>query len=185
MSGGGLQAVFLAQRPMLVRLLTARLGNAEDAEDTLQDLWMRLDGLADRPIAQPAAFLFRVAANMATDRRLSGERRGARDHAWHEAADDPDELPDAERALIARDKLARVEAAMAEMPERMRVALTMFRFEERPQREIAARLEISVSGVEKLLQRAYKIILAAVDDDGEGPPDRRRLGEEGVSPGGD
>lgn len=167
---------------MLVRLLTARLGNAEDAEDTLQDMWMRLDSLADRPVAQPEAFLFRVAANMATDRRLSGERRGARDHAWHQAGDDADELPDAERVLIARDKLARVEAAMADMPERMRVALTLFRFEERPQREIADRLGISVSGVEKLLQRAYRTILLAVDADSEDAPDRHRLGDEGVSP---
>lgn len=181
----GLQAVFLAQRPMLIRLLTARLGSADDAEDVLQDMWMRLDSLADRPVAQPAAFLFRVAANMATDRRLSSERRGARDQAWHEAGDDHDEVPDAERALIARDKLARVEAAMADMPERMRIALNMFRFEERPQREIAERLEISVSGVEKLLQRAYRIILAATDDRGEGGPDRQRLEDEGVSPGGD
>lgn len=185
MAQAGLQAVFLAQRPMLVRLLAARLGSADDAEDVLQDMWMRLDGLADRPVAQPAAFLFRVAANMATDRRLSGERRVARDHAWHEAQDVSDELPDAERALIARDKLRRIEAAMADMPERMRTALTMFRVEERPQREIAARLAISVSGVEKLLQRAYRIITAAADDDGAGLPDRPRLAREGESPGAD
>lgn len=182
---GGLQAVFMEQRPMLVRLLTARLGSAEDAEDTLQDMWMRLDSLADRPIAQPAAFLFRVAANMATDRRVSGGRRDARDHAWYEAQSEADDIPDAERMLIARDRLRRVEAAMADMPERMRVALTMFRFEERPQREIAERLGISVSGVEKLLQRAYAIILDAADEDGEGPPDRRRLKAEGGSAGED
>lgn len=168
MSEGGLQAVFLAQRPMLVRLLTARLGSPDDAEDVLQDMWMRIDGLADRPVAQPAAFLFRIAANMATDRRVSGQRRSARDHGWHEVQTEAEELPDAERALIARDRLRRVEAAMAQMPERMRIALTMFRFEERPQREIAQRLEISVSGVEKLLQRAYAIILDAADEDGEG-----------------
>jgi RNA polymerase sigma-70 factor (ECF subfamily) len=185
MAAGGLQAVFLAQRPMLVRLLTARLGNADDAEDVLQDMWLRLDGLADRPVAQPAAFLFRIAANMATDRRLSGERRGARDHGWFEAQDASDDLPDAERALIGRDRLRRIEAAMADMPERMRIALTMFRIEERPQREIAARLEISVSGVEKLLQRAYRIIVAASQEDGEGSPDPYRLGHKGVSPGAD
>ena len=34
----GLKAVFLAQRPMLLRLLVARLGSREDAEDALQDM---------------------------------------------------------------------------------------------------------------------------------------------------
>ncbi|WP_174291304.1 sigma-70 family RNA polymerase sigma factor, partial [Sphingomonas bacterium] len=94
-----------------------------------------------------------------------------------------DELPDAERALLARERLRKVEAAMADMPERMRIALVMFRFEDKPQRAIAERLEISVSGVEKLLQRAYRIILAASEDGSEDDADRHRLSDEGGSPG--
>lgn len=170
---------------MLARLLTARLGNAADAEDALQDMWLRLDQLTDRPVAQPAAFLFRVAANMATDRRLSAGRRGARDQAWLDVQTEADELPDAERSLLARERLRKVEAAIADMPERMRIALVMFRFEDKPQRAIADRLEISVSGVEKLLQRAYKIILAVAGDDGEDDEVRHRLRDEGAPPGGD
>lgn len=179
MSGGGLQAVFLAQRAMLARLLTARLGSADDAEDALQDMWLRLDSLADRPVAQPAAFLFRIAANMATDRRLSHHRRGARDTAWLSMQTEADELPDAERDLIARDQLAQVQRVVAGMPERMRTALVMFRFEEQPQRAIAERLGISVSGVEKLLQRAYRLILDAGTATGEGGAGPHRLEGEG------
>jgi RNA polymerase sigma-70 factor (ECF subfamily) len=175
----GLQAVFLAQRPMLVRLLTARLGSADEAEDALQDMWLRLDSLADRPVAQPAAFLFRVAANMATDRRLSLQRRGARDTAWLSVQTEAEELPDAERDLIARDQLAQVRRAMDEMPERMRTALVMFRFEEQSQRVIADRLGITISGVEKLLQRAYRFILDATAEIGEDFTDPHRLGREG------
>ena len=44
---------------------------------------------------------------------------------------------------------------MAAMPERMRIALTMFRLEDESQRTIADTLGITVSGVEKLLRRAY------------------------------
>lgn len=181
----GLRAVFLQQRTVLARLLAARLGSADEAEDVLQDMWLRIDGLADRPVAQPAAFLFRVAANMATDWRLSSGRRGARDQAWLDVQTRADELPDAERALLARERLARVEAAMAAMPERMRITLVMFRFEDQPQRAIATRLGISVSGVEKLLQRAYRVILQASDDPAEAGGDRCRLEGEGESPGDD
>ena len=181
----GLQQVFLAQRASLARLLTARLGSADDAEDALQDMWLKLDQLTDRPVAQPAAFLFRVAANMATDRRLSAGRRGARDQAWLDVQTEADELPDAERALLAREQLRKVEAAMTDMPDRMRIALVMFRFEDQPQRAIAERLGISVSGVEKLLQRAYRIILAVAGETGEDDADQHRLRDEGASPGGD
>ncbi len=44
------------------------------------------------------------------------------------------------------------------MPERMALAFRLFRFEERPRKDIAQHLNISVSGVEKLLERAYRHI---------------------------
>ncbi|WP_425231067.1 RNA polymerase sigma factor [Sphingomonas sp.] len=155
---GGLRAVFLAERPMLLRLLAARLGSREEAEDAYQDLWLKLDGLADQPIAQPAAFLYRTAANAATDRRIAAARRTARDTGWLEVQPGAGELPDAERILVARDEMRSVQAVIDAMPDRMATALRLFRIDRRPQREIADELGISVSGVEKLLQRAMRII---------------------------
>lgn len=143
---------------MLARLLAARLGSADDAEDALQDMWLKLDQLVERPVAEPAGYLFRMAANLAADRRISAVRRGARDTGWMEAQSEADEIPDIERTLVARERLRQVEAAIAAMPDRTREAFRLFRFEGRPQREIAAQLGISVSGVEKLLQRAYRLI---------------------------
>ena len=177
--GNGLKAIFLEIRPMLSRMLVARLGNADDAEDTLQDMWLRIDQLAAGPIGQPAGFLYRVAANLATDRRIATMRRGARDTAWHDVQPLAEEIPDAERAMIAREKLDAVENAMANMPDRMRIALRMFRFEEQPQRAIAETLGISVSGVEKLLQRAYRQIYHACEIFSVDEPRPRRLGCEG------
>lgn len=152
----------MEQRPMLLRLLAARLGSRDDAEDALQDMWLRLDQIADRPIAQPAAFLYRVANNLATDRRIAGARRAARDAAWLDEQATADDHPDAERLLVARDDLRAVESTIADMPERMAAALRLYRVEGRSQRTIAEELGISVSGVEKLLQRAYRIIHARV-----------------------
>jgi RNA polymerase sigma factor (sigma-70 family) len=158
LADSGLKAIFLAERPMLARLLVARLGSADDAEDALQDMWLKLDQLVERPVAEPAAYLFRMAANLAADRRISAHRRGARDTGWMEAQSEADDIPDIERTLIARERLRQVQAAIDAMPDRTRTAFRMFRFEGRPQRAIAAELNISVSGVEKLLQRAYKQI---------------------------
>lgn len=154
---GGLKAVFLAQRPVLMRLMTARLGSAADAEDVLQDLWLKLETLPDQQeLLNPEAYLFRVASNLAADRRLSMARAVARDGLWLSAQPDSTEFPDAEAVLLARERLGQVEAALAAMPERMSTALRMFRIERRPQKEIAQVLGITVSGVEKLLKRAYR-----------------------------
>lgn len=152
----GLKDVFLHESPMLLRLLTARLGSPDDAQDALQDMWLKLDQIADGPMAHPAAYLYRMAANLATDRRLARNRSQVRDDAWHGLQPAADEIPDAEAVLLARERLAQVEATIAAMPERMAQALRLFRLEKCPQKEIAQRLGITVSGVEKLLKRAYR-----------------------------
>ena len=181
MADGGLRAIFLAQRPTLLRLLVARLGNREDAEDVLQDMWLRIDRLADQPVAQPAAFLYRIAANLATDRRIATGRRGARDAVWVDSLPHADELPDAERTLMAQQQWQEVEGAIADMPERMAVAFRMFRLEEQSQRAIAEHLGISISGVEKLLQRAYRKIHDRLDRFAEdSAAARRQHGERGT-----
>lgn len=170
----GLHAVFLADRPMLLRLLTARLG-AEEAEDALQDLWLKLAGGTTGPVAEPSAYLYRMANNLALDRRRAQQRRLARDSGWADVQPAAREQPDAERALLSRERLTAVEATLAAMPDRVRLAFRLYRFEELPQRQVAERMGISVSAVEKLLHRAYRLI----HDAGRGGADiaaRRRLG---------
>ena len=162
---GALAAAFLANRPMLLRLLTARLGSPAEAEDALQEMWLRVDRLGDQAVDQPGSFLFRMAANLATDLRIAASRRGARDTGWLDVQPGSAEFADPERITLARDELMQVEAAIAAMPERMRAALTMFRVEEQSQRTIAVELGISVSGVEKLLRRAYAQLAAAAGAD--------------------
>ncbi|WP_431358359.1 RNA polymerase sigma factor [Sphingomonas echinoides] len=159
MTETGLKAVFLQERPMLLRLLAARLGTMEDAEDALQDIWLKLDSLdGSEPIGRPVSYLCRMASNLATDRRIAAARSGSRETSWHDVQPAADEHPDAERTLIGRERLREIEAEIATMPERMRVALRLYRIEEHPQKEIAARLGMTVSGVEKLLRRAVKQI---------------------------
>ncbi len=158
MTDSGLRAVFLAERRMLLRLLTARTGNADDAEDVLQDMWMKLETAGSGPVAQPAAYLYRMANNLAFDRRRSATRHAARDTAWLQIQTTADEMPSVEEQLIARERLAHVEAALAALPERVSRAFRLFRFEGVSQKAIAAELNISLSSVEKLLQQAYRKI---------------------------
>lgn len=154
----GLRAIFLAERAMLLRLLVVRLGSAAEAEDALQDMWIKLARPPGGPVAQPAAYLYSMAANLASDRLRQAARRIVRDSDWADVQSGAQEQPLTDRALLARERLCHVEAALASMPERMSRAFRMFRFDERPRKEIAQELGISVSGVEKLLERAYRHI---------------------------
>ena len=160
----GLKAVFLSERPMLLRLLTARLRDAEAAQDVLQDLWIRLEATASGPVADPAAYLFRMANNLALDRRRSDARRSARDGAWLGTQSDASDFPNAEDVLIGRERLAALEAAVARLPERTAAIFRAYRFESRPRKDIAADEGISVSAVEKHLHRAYKAIHAPIEE---------------------
>jgi RNA polymerase sigma factor (sigma-70 family) len=162
-----LMATFLQERPMLVRLLVARLGNREDAEDAAQELWLKLSDLPVAPIANNAAYLYRMAANLASDRRASAASGTARDRAWLEVQPSAQELPDAERAMLARERLRHINATLDAMPERMSAAFRMFRIGGHSQKSIAARLGITVSGVEKLLHRAYRLVHDAGSETGE------------------
>lgn len=154
----GLRAVFLQERRMLLRLLSARLGGMDDAEDALQDMWLRLETTPAEPIAQPAAYLYRMANNIAFDRRRSAARALARDSDWLETQTTADELPDIEQTLIARERLAQVEAALATLPEQAAHAFRRFRLAGVPQKDLAAEMGIPLSSLEKLLQRAYRCI---------------------------
>jgi len=177
----GLKAVLIAERPLLVRLMRARIDPPEDAEDLWQELWLKIDAMPSGPVADPLAFLCRMAINLTSDRRRSKGRLAARDAAWQAHQPDAAEYPGLDRQLIARDQLIRVERAIAEMPERTREALRQFRFEGQSQRDIARNMGISVSGVEKLLKRAYRLLDELQIDPGADDASRQRLINEGAS----
>ncbi|OYU69998.1 MAG: RNA polymerase sigma factor SigJ [Alphaproteobacteria bacterium PA2] len=60
-------ATFQAERPRLTRLAYRMLGSVSDAQDVVQDAWLRWDR-AGGEIADPAAWLVRVTSRLCLDR---------------------------------------------------------------------------------------------------------------------
>lgn len=60
-SASGLKAGFVDERAALRRFLTTRTGREADADDVLQDMWMRLALGLSGPVGNPRAYLFRMA----------------------------------------------------------------------------------------------------------------------------
>jgi RNA polymerase sigma-70 factor (ECF subfamily) len=152
---------------MIARYLRAR-GAGETAEDLVQELWMKVAVLpADADVADPASYLFRMAHNLMLDRHRAERRRADRDHHYHAVSDltgaahDPSPAPD--RMLIAKQRLAEVDRVLKSLGARTDYIFRRHRVDEVPQREIAAELGITLSAVEKHLQKAYRAVRAVAD----------------------
>lgn len=139
--------------------LTLRLGSSDLAGDAVQDAWLRLHhvGTVDR-IRNPANYLFRVALNIARDRRMS-ERRHLSSTEIDQLINMADANPGPEAVIEARSELQLVEKLLAELPPRQRDILVAARLDGLPRREIADRLGISLSLVEKELKLAHEYCL--------------------------
>jgi RNA polymerase sigma-70 factor (ECF subfamily) len=163
-AAGGLEQVYLLARPALLRFLRAR-GAGDFAEDLLQELWIKAAAGASGPIRDPLPYLYRTANNLMLDRRRAALRQEKRDREYSgfpegEAPVEPaSDTPSGEEALIAREELAAVTAALGALGERTETIFRRFRLDGASQRDIAAELGISLSAVEKHLQRAYRALL--------------------------
>lgn len=156
---GGLQAYALSQRAKLLRFLAAR-GAGDEAEDLLHELWQRIATGPAQPVADPTAYLFRAAENLIRDMRRSRVSRERRQNDWHETAITPEEQPLGERVLIARERLRAVETELERLGPRVAKVFRAYRIEGVSQAVIARDLGVSLSSVEKDLQKAYRAIAA-------------------------
>jgi RNA polymerase sigma factor (sigma-70 family) len=186
MPAQSLKTLFMASRPELLRFLQLRGVSADEADDLVQDLYLKLESRTLGPIAEPRAYLFRMADNLLIDRRRAAMRRARREEQWtHRGSSSESSLGDravaTDDALIAQHQLRLVESALARLPERTVEIFRRFRIEGERQKRIAADLGISVSAVEKHLQRAYDVVLAVKAQANEENDPLRRLGGESVS----
>jgi RNA polymerase sigma-70 factor (ECF subfamily) len=152
----GLLRAFLENHPDLVRFLSRRLRCLFTARDLAQEVYLRLARAGgEDTVENPRALLFRIAANLATDHvRVQGRRAELLQEANAMLWDQEDEISP-ERQILARDELARIGAALASLPERTRHVFYLNRFEGVAQSEIACRLGISRTSVEKHMRRAW------------------------------
>lgn len=153
---GRLRQMLTSRYAEFRRQLEYIVGNKEDAADALQETWVRLDGLsANTRVSNPDAYLLRMAVNIATD----AFRRESR-HAGHvridETFDVPDETPGPERAVRVRVEAQLLLQSMRALPERQQAILVAARVDGLMNQQIAQRLGISESLVEKELRHALK-----------------------------
>ena len=158
-------------RSRLLALTTRSLGNRAAAEDIVQEtftrawikapLWqVREPGRGEPSHASYAAWLTRVAVNLSID-----QTRKVRPTTLDaiEEPQDPAMLADA--TIIARERAARIKAAIAALPERQRLAISLTYDAEMSNADGAAAMSVSVGAFELLLVRARRALRRSLCDE--------------------
>lgn len=164
-AGDGAAFRELVDRHVAVLLSIARrmLKSEGDAEDIVQEALVRVWHHAGTLELGPGGlrpWLRRVVTNLCLDHLR-------RHRLTSVVADVPEtpEAPEQSRGLEEADLSTRVEAALAALPERQRVALTLFHYEGLSQIEVGDMLGISDEAVESLLARARRSLKVALKDE--------------------
>jgi RNA polymerase sigma-70 factor, ECF subfamily len=167
-------AVFRARYRELYGLGYRLLGDREEAEDVVQETFLKLDGhpVLDRPDVEVAAWLRRVCLNTAYN-RLRGRRRATArlDRAGRaERADDETDAGATPLLDVLRAEQQRaVRQALAALPERQRACL-LLRHAGYSYAEIAATLDLAVGSVGVLLARGERAFRRAYLDSDDADP---------------
>jgi RNA polymerase sigma-70 factor (ECF subfamily) len=145
----------------LIVLARRMLGDRAEAEDVAQEtllrLWSTANSVVDIGPAGIWPWLRRVASNQCIDRLRVARRVDVTDQP-------PEQSTPANQlsALVQKDLAARIEQALTALPERQRVALTLFHYEGLSMGEIGALLTVSEEAVESLLARARRALRTAL-----------------------
>ncbi len=143
--------------PRLLRYAARMLGDRAEAEDVVQEAMLRLWRIApdwQSGLAQPSTWVFRVAANLCTDRL---RRRRA---TVPELPDLPDPGQGADAQMMQARRAQALEAALLQLPERQREAVILRHLEGLTNPEIAAIMMVGVEAVESLTARGKRRLAA-------------------------
>jgi RNA polymerase sigma-70 factor, ECF subfamily len=158
----------LVDRHLGVALAIARrmLRDDAEAEDIAQEALLRLwrgaatIDLAGLGVSGVRPWLRRVVSNLCIDRIRASRRTDVTDEV-------PEQIEPATQVsgLTDAELSARVDQALQRLPERQRLALTLFHYQGLSQLEVGETLGVSDEAVESLLARARRALKIDLKDD--------------------
>lgn len=162
-TGAQLDALYRDHHGWLQGWLRKRLGDRERAADLAQDTFLRLLVTRRLPeLGEGRCYLAQIARNLVIDQW----RRQRIEQAYLDtliALPEP-ETPSLETRAMIIETLMQIDAMLDAMPSKVREAFLLSQFEGLDYAEIAERLQVSVSSVQKYMTRAiaacYQVLYA-------------------------
>ncbi len=154
-----------------LRVAFQYLGNAADADDAVQDAFVKLYAHMTTYRADLSfdAWFTRILVNTCLDhlkarRRLPSWSGAPHDSAWDAAEAVPSAEPSVERRLVARDRWRALSAAVRQLPERQRDVFVLTHLDDQAPQAIAQVLGMSPATVRVHLFRALRRLRTVLGD---------------------
>jgi RNA polymerase sigma-70 factor (ECF subfamily) len=150
--------VFQSHRPRLLRLAYRMLGSASEAEDVVQEAWLRWRGVDATQVREPGAFLARTVTRLCLDgMKTARARRETYVGDWL-----PEPILEPEEETLPLDELTlTLMLALERLSPLERAAFLLHDVFEAPLDEVAATLEREPAAVRQLAVRARRHIKEA------------------------
>lgn len=159
-----IEGLFHQYREELMRRLTAFVHSRDTAADLVQETYLKLLSLAETQVVeQPRALLHRIATNLAIDHLRKDKSRLYENDGTEAALNVPSSSPSQERQLDSKQRFRQFLQSTETLPPRTREAFLLYRVYGYTYREIADRMGVSESAVEKLLMRALDLYCRSVE----------------------
>ncbi len=160
-----LKALFLRHARQLQSYLLRKTRDPHLAADLAQESFLRLaEQRHKEPIEHVDAYLYRTAHNLTIDHYRQERRRRTETRPNDDLAGFVADQPGPEESAVDADAFARLREIVAELPPRTREIFRLNRLEGLTHAEVARRLEISDSSVQKHLARALAHVMQALED---------------------
>jgi RNA polymerase sigma-70 factor (ECF subfamily) len=174
--------VFEEHRPVLLGVAYRMLGRVADAEDVVQDAWLRWSGGGRTEVREPRGYLVRVTTRLAVDRLRQIKARGETYVGpWLPepcVTDFGETVPDAaERAVLADSVSLAVLVVMESLSPLERAVFVLREAFGYPYADIAAMLDRGEPAVRQLAVRARKHVEERRPRYAADPAERRDLTE--------
>jgi RNA polymerase sigma-70 factor, ECF subfamily len=155
--------------PQLYRFFASQMGSRNDAEDMLQDVWLRIHRARHtyRPSEPLLPWVYAIARRVRVDSYRKRQRIASRETS-------PCALPEFPANQEETSHLPPFEELVASLPESQREVLTMLKVNGLSIEEVARATSTTVGGVKQKAHRAYERLRKLLD---QAPiPQRARQG---------
>src|SRR6202046_5415952 len=138
--------------PQLYRFFASQMGSRNDAEDMLQDVWLRIHRVRHtyRPSEPLLPWVYAIARRVRVDNYRKRQRIASREISALVLPEAPTQKNEVKTALPSFEDL------VASLPERQREVLTMLKVNELSLEEVARATSSTVGAVKQKAHRAYQ-----------------------------